>query len=533
MALTYFVLLTAAGAAKLANATATATTLKVTHMAVGDGGGNVPTPDPTRTTLINEKRRAPLNTLTIDPANVSQIIAEQVIPEDVGGWWIRELGLFDDSGALVAYANCAPTYKPMLAEGSGRTQTVRVVLAVSNTASVELLIDPSIVLATRDYVDSSILTALNRLDYKQSVRAATTANISLNGLQTLDGIVLAVGDRVLVKNQNNAADNGLYLAAAGAWRRTSDADENSEVTPGLTVTVESGSSLADTMWQVVTDGQIVLGTTALTFQNITNGLAPLSSPSFTGVPTAPTAAQFRPGAQVATLDFVKVRGHEFSNIYSITASTVLPASYAGTVVHLAGSGGKTITLPPANTVPRGAVITLTSVVPIGSVDTIQCNGSDGVDGLLNGAAMSASKSFPLRGGDTVTLASYGYSGWIATSNSSSNFIAQQAPFVRGDSYSSGYQVFPSGFIFQWVTGVCDAAGNLSVVLPIQFPNAFMGGLAGEANPWGWGDTGRVTVWAFDPVFSTKSVALARARDVKNGGPFASPNISGRILVWGY
>lgn len=304
MAVTYYALLTTIGAGKLANATALGTTLKITQLALGDGGGNVPTPDASRTQLVNEVRRAPLNRLSVDPANSSQIIAEQVIPEDVGGWWIREMGLYDEAGALIAYANCAPSYKPQLAEGSGRTQTVRIVLIVSNAASVELKIDPSVVLATREYVDNSIVTALNRLDYKQSVRVATTASITLSGLQTVDGVALAAGDRVLVKNQTNAVDNGLYVVATSAWKRATDADENSEVTPGLTVTVESGTAQADSVWQLVTDGTIVLGTTALAFQNITNGLAKLASPSFTGTPTAPTAASERNDTAVATTAFV-------------------------------------------------------------------------------------------------------------------------------------------------------------------------------------------------------------------------------------
>ncbi|ELN4703506.1 phage tail protein, partial [Escherichia coli] len=165
--------------------------------------------------------------------NASQIIAEQVIPESVGGWWIREIGLLDNTGALIAIANCAPSYKPQLAEGSGRTQTVRMVLIVNNTGSVELKIDPSVVLATREYCDNAITTAINRQDAKASVRAATTANIALNGLPTVDGVVLAAGDRVLVKNQAAGSQNGIYVAAAGAWARSADADENAEVTPSL------------------------------------------------------------------------------------------------------------------------------------------------------------------------------------------------------------------------------------------------------------------------------------------------------------
>ncbi|HFX6569703.1 TPA: phage tail protein [Yersinia enterocolitica] len=152
----FFALLTNIGAAKLANATALGTRLEITHMAVGDGGGTLPTPSPAQTQLVNEQRRAAINMLTIDPINTSQIIAEQVIPETEGGWWIREIGLLDKDGDLIAIANCAETYKPQLQEGSGRTQTIRVILIVSSTAAVTLKIDPSVVLATRQYVDKKV-----------------------------------------------------------------------------------------------------------------------------------------------------------------------------------------------------------------------------------------------------------------------------------------------------------------------------------------------------------------------------------------
>ncbi|EJF3572817.1 tail fiber protein [Escherichia coli] len=156
MSTKFYTLLTDIGAAKLASAAALGVPLNITHMAVGDGGGTLPTPDAKQTGLVNEKRRAALNMLYIDPQNSSQIIAEQVIPENEGGWWIREVGLFDESGALIAVGNCPESYKPQLAEGSGRTQTVRMVLITSSTDNITLKIDPAVVLATRKYVDDKI-----------------------------------------------------------------------------------------------------------------------------------------------------------------------------------------------------------------------------------------------------------------------------------------------------------------------------------------------------------------------------------------
>jgi len=153
MSVKYFAILTNQGAAKLANATALGTTLNLTQLAIGDGNGMLPVPDAAQTRLINQTRIAPLNALSVDPENPSQIVAEQIIPENEGGYWIRELGLFDDEGVLIAVANCPETYKPQLQEGSGRTQTIRMVVVVSSTAAVTLKIDPSVVLATRKYAD--------------------------------------------------------------------------------------------------------------------------------------------------------------------------------------------------------------------------------------------------------------------------------------------------------------------------------------------------------------------------------------------
>lgn len=153
----YFAILTNQGAARLANVAALGTRLNLTQMAVGDANGTLPTPDPAQTKLINQKRIAPLNLLTVDPDNTSQIIAEQIIPENEGGFWIREIGLYDDDGILIAVANCPETYKPQLQEGSGRTQTIRMILIVSSTSAITLKIDPSVVLATRKYVDDKVI----------------------------------------------------------------------------------------------------------------------------------------------------------------------------------------------------------------------------------------------------------------------------------------------------------------------------------------------------------------------------------------
>ncbi|MDU9553456.1 tail fiber protein [Escherichia coli] len=149
--------ITTAGAAKLAAATAPGgRKVNITTMAVGDGGGKLPVPDAGQTGLIHEVWRHTLNKISQDKRNSNYIIAELVIPPEVGGFWMRELGLYDDAGTLIAVANMAESYKPALAEGSGRSQTCRMVIIVSSVASVELTIDTTTVMATQDYVDDKI-----------------------------------------------------------------------------------------------------------------------------------------------------------------------------------------------------------------------------------------------------------------------------------------------------------------------------------------------------------------------------------------
>jgi phage-related tail fiber protein len=162
----FFAILTNVGMAKQANADALGVAWKLTEMGIGDANPTGvekppdPIPSPTQTKLLNEWRRKPLNQLKIDPVNPAVIIAEQIIPADEGGKWIREIGLYDADGDLVAVANCAPSFKPLLSQGSGRTQIVRMNFIVTSTGNIQLKIDPAIVLASRAYVDAAILEVL-------------------------------------------------------------------------------------------------------------------------------------------------------------------------------------------------------------------------------------------------------------------------------------------------------------------------------------------------------------------------------------
>ncbi|TDS68349.1 tail collar domain [Pantoea sp. PNA 14-12] len=215
----YFAILTNQGAAKLANAAALGTQLQITQMAVGDGGGTLPTPDPAQTKLVGEKRRAALNSLKVDAANTSQIIAEQIIPEGEGGFWIREIGLYDADGVMVAVANCAETYKPQLQEGSGRTQTVRMILIVNSTSAVTLKIDPSVVLATRQYVDDKVIEVKAYTDdvMKKHVDAANPHSQYLQTAKALAEIKDAGLVAEVLKNLGLGEGSALPVGVPVPW----------------------------------------------------------------------------------------------------------------------------------------------------------------------------------------------------------------------------------------------------------------------------------------------------------------------------
>ncbi len=192
----YRALLTEQGKALLANAAATGQKLEITHMAVGDGGGSPTQPDESQTKLVNEKRRAELNSLHIDTGNSNQVIAEQVIPEDVGGWWIRELGLYDKNGVLVAIANTPDTYKPQLTEGAGRTQVVRMVLLVKGDANAAIVADKTALLVSRDTLSAAIAEHARSRNHPDATLLAKgftqLSNDSNSGSETLAATPKAV-----------------------------------------------------------------------------------------------------------------------------------------------------------------------------------------------------------------------------------------------------------------------------------------------------------------------------------------------------
>ncbi|HDV9526391.1 TPA: phage tail protein [Escherichia coli] len=225
--------ITTAGAAKLAAATVPGgKKVTLSAMAVGDGNGKLPVPDAGQTKLVHEVWRHALNKVSVDNKNKNYIVAELVVPPEVGGFWMRELGLYDDAGTLIAVSNMAESYKPELAEGSGRAQTCRMVIIVSNVASVELSIDASTVMATQDYVDDKIAEHEQSrrhpdatLTEKGFTQLSSATNSTSESLAATPKAVKAANDNAnsrLAKNQNGAdiQDKSAFLDNVGVTSLT-------------------------------------------------------------------------------------------------------------------------------------------------------------------------------------------------------------------------------------------------------------------------------------------------------------------------
>jgi len=248
MTVKYKTVITKAGAIKLAAATVpNGKKVNFTAMAVGDGGGTLPVPDPNQTKLVKEVWRHELNKISQDRKNKNYVVAELLIPPETGGFWMRELGLYDDTGTLIAVGNMAESYKPALAEGSGRAQTVRMVIMVSDIESVELTIDTSTVMATQDYVDDKLA------EHEQS-RRHPDATLTAKGFTQLSSATDSASESVaatpkavkaaydLAKGKYTAQD--ATTAQKGVVQLSSATDSTSESVAATPKAVKAAYDLA-------------------------------------------------------------------------------------------------------------------------------------------------------------------------------------------------------------------------------------------------------------------------------------------------
>ena len=275
--------ITDTGAKKLAQAAAPdGKPVRLTHMAVGDGGGTLPTPDSKQTRLVHEVWRHTVNRVILDATHQNRIIAELVIPPETGGFWIREIGVFDEHGDLIAVGNTAESYKPTVVEGSGRAQTFRTILTVSSTATVALTVDNTMVMATVDYVDDKLK------EHEQSRRhpdASLTAKgfVQLSSATNSDSETQAATPKA-VKAAYDLA-NGKYTAQDATTARK-----------GIVQLSSATNSTAETL--------AVTPKAVKAVMDETNKKAPLNSPALTGTPTTPTAPKGTNNTQIASTAYV-------------------------------------------------------------------------------------------------------------------------------------------------------------------------------------------------------------------------------------
>ncbi|WGB54660.1 tail fiber protein [Escherichia coli] len=319
--------LTDTGAKKLAQAAAPdGKPVRLTHMAVGDGGGTLPTPDSKQTRLVHEVWRHTVNRVILDATHQNRIIAELVIPPETGGFWIREIGVFDEHGDLIAVGNTAESYKPAVAEGSGRAQTFRTILTVSSTATVALTVDNTMVMATVDYVDDKLK------EHEQS-RRHPDASLTAKGFVQLSSATNSVSETQAAtpKAVKAAYDlaNGKYTAQDASTTRkglvqlSSTTNSTSETQAATPKAVKAAYDLANAKYtaqdattaqkgivQLSSATNSTSETLAATSKAVkavmdeTNKKAPLNSPALTGTPTTPTARQGTNNTQIASTAFV-------------------------------------------------------------------------------------------------------------------------------------------------------------------------------------------------------------------------------------
>ena len=491
---TYFAILTQVGEAKLANAIALGQTLKLKNLAVGDGNGNLPMPVRTQKALVREVRRAGLNQLTIDPANPSQIIVEQVLPEDVGGWWIREIGIFDEAGDLCAVANCPPSYKPLMLEGSGRTQVVRIVLIVASTAAIELKIDPSVILATRKYVDDQDITVRAYSDAqlaKHLVAADPHPQYSMKEVATLKKFD-ASKKLVNAEFVQQAQGSMVKFVGVGASRTLTADDMGAALyftAPGLTLTIPSPDALgipansgkyfklfgrnqaagtiasaagvviaydvSDVKNIVIKQGQFLtlMATAGQVWQVIDATAEMWRNVDFADYfnNTAPTQPQFDSSTKIATTEYANRIGMQASKMVVVGAGKYpLSKDDAGASFinnGVSGLGLAEFTLPGSRQCKRGTRIEFFCVVSVSPGMKVNV-----VPGDLLYASVAAIQSIDVNAGESLTVESDGLGNWVCVNGSAQlrhveafkNYFGNVVP--TPEQFNSGPRIATTEFV---------------------------------------------------------------------------------------
>ncbi|MFZ5302172.1 phage tail protein [Enterobacter hormaechei] len=325
MTVKYKTVITKAGAIKLAAATVpNGKKVNFTAMAVGDGGGTLPVPDPNQTKLVKEVWRHALNKISQDRKNKNYVVAELLIPPETGGFWMRELGLYDDTGTLIAVGNMAESYKPALAEGSGRAQTVRMVIMVSDIESVELTIDTSTVMATQDYVDDKLA------EHEQS-RRHPDATLTAKGFTQLSSATDSASESVAATPK---AVKAAYDLAKGKYTAQDATTAQKGIVQLSSATDSASESVAATPKAVKAAYDLAKGKyTAQDATTAQKGIVQLSSATdstseaLAATPKAVKAANDNANGRVPSGR--KVNGRALSSDISVTAQDIFNGQTVG------------------------------------------------------------------------------------------------------------------------------------------------------------------------------------------------------------
>ena len=512
--------ITTVGAAKIAAVLAGSGSIVLdgnARMAIGDGNGTLPTPVPSQTALVHEVYRAALNNATIDDRDPKNIVVELIIPPETGGFWMREMALYDAAGTLLAVGNMAETYKPSLSEGAGRKQVIRMVIAVSDVSAVTITMDASTVMATKDYVDSEIdehAKSRNHPDATLTAKGFTQLNNATNSTsETQAATPKAVKTVMDATNLKAPLDSPSLTGTPQAptappGTNTQQLANTAFVRAAIAALINSSPGTLDTLSELAA----ALGNDANFATTMTNALAakaPLASPVLTGTPMAPTAVAGTSTQQLATTAFVQAAVAALINsspaaldtLNELAAALGNDANFATTMTNaLAGKQPLDGTLSNLSGKTVAGLLQYLGMPAL--LDARQpINDTLTAFARLDGQAGNAANNIPyFSGKNTVTataLTAFMRSMFGKTSapevlallgtktaalrdvGTGANQIPDMSSFTFSNA-TQGFMKYPGGFIEQWFIATVPQApsatvnGTIDVLFPNPFPNKCYG-----------------------------------------------------------
>ncbi|MHA3737875.1 phage tail-collar fiber domain-containing protein [Pseudomonas sp. Eth.TT006] len=473
----FFAILTNVGMAKQANADALGIPWLITQMGVGDANPNGladppnPVPSAGQAKLLNEWRRKPLNQLKIDPVNPAVIIAEQVIPADEGGKWIREIGLYDADGDLVAVANCAPSFKPLLSQGSGRTQIVRMNFVVTSTGNIQLKIDPAIVLASRAYVDAVILEVLPK---NKEAGQYTRVKVNDRGVFVSGDNPATLAGMGITDAYTKPEIEAMIAQASALPVGATVAFPLDKVAPGFLELDGSVKSIA-----VYPDLAAFLGTA---FNKGDEGAGNFRLPDSRGeflrgwdhgrgVDAGRAVGSYQAGTKVQGDDGIGPTVQGIANVAQIDADSA--PNFSADINYtsqgmLSGNYGAAYwrTVRPRNLAVMWCIKAWNAPINQGNIDiaALAALATQATEIKLGTAKIATQAQFDA-GTDDATI--------VTPKKLRQGFMSSLG--------QNGYQKLPSGLIEQWGTVTINDNTEIVVTLPIAFPNAVLGMIAGVSN----------------------------------------------------